>query len=188
MNAHPPGAAGPSLDTAAGEVSADPPQSGPGPAELLARARRLAAEPGLTERLVAGPDQRGWLPLDAGHGVRAWLIAWPQGTGTGWHDHGGAVGAMVAVAGELTERSVEVPAGHVYGEPVHLAGGEGAVRKLAAGTGRAFGERHIHEVTNEGPVTAYSVHVYAPDLSVMRHYAATGESLVFVGWETERDW
>ena len=159
-----------------------------GLAELLERAQRLAAEPGLLERLDAEPDQRAWLPLDAGPGTRAWLIAWPPGTGTGWHDHGGAAGAMVAVAGELTERSVEASAEHDYGEPLYLPGGEGSVRALRAGTGRSFGGRHIHEVTNEGPVTAYSVHVYAPDLPLMRHYAASGESLILVGWETEQDW
>ena len=160
-----------------------------GLADLLARARRLAAEPGLLDRIhVDEPDQRTWLPLDAGPGTRAWLIAWPPGTGTGWHDHGGSAGAMVALAGELTERSVEAPARHDYGEPLYLARGEGSVRALRAGTGRSFGGRHIHEVTNEGAVTAYSVHVYAPDLPLMRHYAATGESLILVGWETEQDW
>jgi Cysteine dioxygenase type I len=123
-------------------------------ADLLARARRLAAEPGLVARLAAEPDQRGWLPLDAGPGARAWLIAWPPGTGTGWHDHGGAAGAMVAVAGELVERSVDAPAGHEYGRPLHLAGGVGTVRALSAGRGRAFGARHIQEAVNEGDETA----------------------------------
>jgi hypothetical protein len=166
--------------------------------ELLARATRLAAEPGLLERLAAdgepepgsepGPDQRTWLPLDAGPGTRAWLISWPAGTGTGWHDHGGSSGAMVAVAGELTERSIEAPAQHDYGQPLHLPGGEGNVRALRAGTGRAFGGQHIHEVTNEGTETAYSLHVYAPDLPLMRHYAVSGQSLILVGWETEQDW
>lgn len=159
-----------------------------GLADLLDRAKRLAAEPGLLARIGTDPDQRSWLPLDAGPGTRAWLIAWPPGTGTGWHDHGGSAGAMVAVAGELTERSVEAPADHDYGEPLYLAGGEGNVRALRAGTGRAFGGQHIHEVTNEGAVTAYSVHIYAPDLPLMRHYAASGESLILVGWETEQDW
>lgn len=159
-----------------------------GLADLLGRARRLAAEPGLLDRLATEPDQRTWLQLDGGPGTRAWLIAWPPGTGTGWHDHGGSSGAMVAVAGELTERSVEAPADQDYGEPLYLAGGEGSVRTLRAGTGRAFSGKHIHEVTNEGPVTAFSVHVYAPDLPLMRHYAASGESLILVGWETEQDW
>ena len=164
------------------------PDAVPGLTDLLARATRLAAEPGLIERLATEPDQRSWLPLNSGPGTRAWLIAWPPGTGTGWHDHGCAAGAMVAVAGELTERSVETPAEHEYGEPLHLADGVGTVRALRPGRGRAFGGRHIHEVTNEGSATAYSVHVYAPDLAVMRHYAASGESLILVGVETQQDW
>jgi cysteine dioxygenase type I len=159
-----------------------------GLADLLGRAKRLAAEPGLLARIATDPDQRTWLQLDAGPGTRAWLIAWPPGTGTGWHDHGGSAGAMVAVAGELTERSIEAPDDHDYGEPLYLAGGEGNVRALRAGAGRAFGGQHIHEVTNESAVTAYSVHIYAPDLPLMRHYAASGESLILVGWETEQDW
>lgn len=194
MNANPPDTAGltPLAEARSG------PETVLGLNDLLARATRLAAEPGLVERLRASssaepdslsdPDQRSWLPLDAGPGTRAWLIAWPAGTGTGWHDHGGSAGAMVAVAGELTERSIEAPAEHDYGEPLYLPGGEGNVRALRAGTGRAFGGQHIHEVTNEGSVTAYSVHVYAPDLPLMRHYAASGESLILVGWETEQDW
>ncbi len=174
--------------------AAPAPETAPAPAvelsptELLARARRLAAEPGLADRLAAAADQRTWLTLDAGSGTRAWLIAWPPGTGTGWHDHGGASGAMVALAGELTERSIEAPADHAYGQALALPGGVGSIRPLCAGDGRAFGGRHIHEVINEGVTIAYSVHVYAPDLDLMRHYAVTGESLVLVGMETDRDW
>lgn len=184
----------PDHSVAASGPAAPLPETVPAPAveltltELLSRARRLAAEPGLTGRLAAAPDQRTWLPLDAGSGTRAWLIAWPPGTGTGWHDHGGASGAVVALAGELTERSIEAPADHAYGQALALPGGVGAVRPLRAGDGRAFGGRHIHEVINEGATTAYSVHVYAPDLDLMRHYAVTGESLVLVGMETDRDW
>ena len=184
MNANPSDTAD-AVDTVA---IAAAPETVLGLADLLARARSLAAGPQLAGHVAVETDQRSWLPLDAGPGARAWLIAWPPGTGTGWHDHGGAAGAMLALAGELTERSVEAPADHAYGEPLHLPGGEGSVRALRAGTGRAFGERHIHEVTNEGSVTAYSIHVYAPDLALMRHYAASGESLLLVGWETEQDW
>ena len=161
-------------------------------ADLLARAIRLAAAPGiadrLADRLASRPDQRTWLPLDAGPGARAWLIAWPPGTGTGWHDHGGASGAMVAIAGELTERSIEATAEQAYGHTFHLPAGVGSVRRLRAGGARAFGPRHIHEVVNEGDVTAYSVHVYEPDLELMRHYAASGESLTLAGAETDQDW
>jgi cysteine dioxygenase type I len=151
---------------------------------LLAAATRLAAQPGLAERLPVVGDQRAWLMLDAGAGVQAWLIAWPSGTGTGWHDHGGAAGAMVAVAGELTERSVLAPADHDYGRALALPNATGRVRLLPAGRGRAFSGRHIHEVTNEGPVTAYSVHVYSPTLPLMRHYVPSGETLILVGVES----
>jgi predicted metal-dependent enzyme (double-stranded beta helix superfamily) len=168
------------------------PASGGGPvpavADLLARAIRLAAEPGLADRLASRPQQRTWLPLDAGPGARAWLIAWPPGTGTGWHDHGGASGAMVAVAGVLTERSIEATADRAYGHTFQLPAGVGSVRRLRAGGARAFGPQHIHEVVNEGDVTAYSVHVYAPDLDLMRHYAVSGERLTLVGAETDQDW
>jgi predicted metal-dependent enzyme (double-stranded beta helix superfamily) len=160
----------------------------PGLADLLALAVRLAAEPGLAARLPAPLDHRAWLRLHTKPGTVAWLIAWPPGTGTAWHDHGGAAGAMVALAGTLTERSVEAPAWHPAGEPLPLPGGTGRVRALAAGHGRAFTGRHIHEVTNEGPVTAYSVHVYTPNLALMRHYVPVGETLRLIGVETDRDW
>ncbi len=170
-------------------VSAGPaPFATPDLTELLDTARRLADEPGLTARLATLPDQRSWLPLDAGPGTRAWLIAWPPGTGTGWHDHGGASGAMVAVEGELTERAVEAPRQHDYGRSLPLPGGVGSVRTLQAGEGRAFSGRHIHEVTNESDQIAFSVHVYAPNLDLMRHYAVTGENLLLVGVETEQNW
>jgi predicted metal-dependent enzyme (double-stranded beta helix superfamily) len=158
------------------------------PDVLLALATDLAAEPGLAGRLPASPDHRAWLRLDTRTGTAAWLIAWPPGAGTAWHDHGGAAGAMVALAGTLTERSIEAPARHPAGEPLPLPGGTGRVRALAAGHGRAFTGRHIHEVANEGSVTAYSVHVYAPDLALMRHYVAVGETLRLIGSETDRDW
>jgi predicted metal-dependent enzyme (double-stranded beta helix superfamily) len=176
-----------------GESTLDSPAEVPvarpaGQAELLATAARLAAVAGLVERFPADAEQRTWLPLDAGPGAEAWLIAWPPGTGTGWHDHGGAAGAMVAVAGALTERSIDAPADHDYGRALPLPGGTGRVRVLSAGRGRAFSARHIHEVTNDGTVTAYSVHVYAPSLPLMRHYAPDGETLVLVGAETQADW
>jgi len=160
----------------------------PVPAGLLDIAACLAAEPGLAGRLPAPDGQRAWLQLDAGPAVQAWLIAWPPGTGTGWHDHGGAAGAIATVAGELTERSVVAPADHDYGRALPLPNATGHVRLLPAGRGRGFSGRHIHEVTNEGTQTAYSVHVYSPSLPLMRHYAASGETLVLVGVETREDW
>jgi hypothetical protein len=160
----------------------------PHPARLLAFAQQLAAEPGLVDRLPAAADERTWLALPVEPGTIAWLIAWPPGTGTGWHDHGGAHGALVTIAGELTERSTEAPEDHEYGAPVALPGGAGRVRQFAARQSRAFTARHIHEVTNDGTAIAYSVHVYGPDLTLMRRYVPSGDLLLPVGIEIAEEW
>lgn len=172
----------------AGAPASPSPAAGPRLGDLLALATHLAAEPDLVRRLPAPADRRAWLRLHTGPDTAAWLIAWPPGTGTAWHDHGGAAGAMVALEGTLTERSIEAPAGHPADQPLPLPGGTGRIRALVAGHGRAFTGRHIHEVVNEGTDTAYSVHVYAPDLALMRHYVPVGETLVLIGLETGRDW
>jgi Cysteine dioxygenase type I len=184
-----------SLDTAVPPRPADgaAPEPGPGtgavdPAALLGLALRLAAEPGLAGRLPVAADERTWLALPSAPGTTAWLIAWPPGTGTGWHDHGDASGAFVTIAGELTERSTEAPEPHEFGAPVPLPGGTGRVRGLAAGESRAFSPRHIHEVTNDAPVTAFSVHVYGPDLTLMRRYVPSGGQLLPVGVEVAAEW
>jgi hypothetical protein len=166
--------------------SPDAPHARPG--DLLELARFLAAEPGLTDRLVAGTAERTWLSLPSGPGMVAWLIAWPPGTGTGWHDHGDAAGAMVIVEGELTERSTEAPADHDYSQSLPLLDENGRVRQFAAGQGRAFTPQHVHEVTNDGAVTAYSVHVYSPELALMRRYVPSGGALLPIGTEIAGDW
>jgi predicted metal-dependent enzyme (double-stranded beta helix superfamily) len=162
--------------------------SDPAPAELLDLARGLAAEPGLVDRLPAAADERSWLALPVRPGLQAWLIAWPAGTGTGWHDHGDAVGAMVVVAGRLTERSTERPAGHGEGAGLELPAQDGRLRRFAAAEGRSFSARHVHEVANEGSATAYSVHVYHPDLTLMRRYVPSGGRLLPIGTESAGDW
>ena len=37
--------------------------------------------------LPLDPEGRTWVRLDGPGGSEAWLIGWPPGTGTGWHDH-----------------------------------------------------------------------------------------------------
>ena len=157
-------------------------------AEVLATAQRLAAQPGLTDRLSVPCGQRAWVSLDAGEDAEAWLIGWPPGTGTPWHDHGGAEGAMAVVAGELTEHAVEAPAGYGYGSGLRLPGGTGHIRVLSAGRARAFSGRHIHMVANQGRETAFSVHVYAPGLPAMREYLQIDGALVVSGLSTRADW
>lgn len=163
-------------------------QAAPGPAELLDLARRLAAEPGLVDRLPAESAERTWLPLPAPPGTKAWLIAWPTGTGTGWHDHGDTQGAMVVVTGQLTERSTELPVGHDLSLGLDLPSEDSRLHRFTAGLGRSFTERHVHEVTNEGPATAYSVHVYNPELTLMRRYVPSRGRLWLIGSESAGEW
>ncbi|HEV2638771.1 MAG TPA: hypothetical protein VGX23_26725 [Actinocrinis sp.] len=160
----------------------------PTPAELLALATALAAEPGLTDRLPAAAGERTWLALPVRAGLQAWLIAWPAGTGTGWHDHGDARGAMVLVEGRLTERSTTRPVGHADGASLELPDEDARLRRFGAAEGRSFTARHVHEVTNEEPATAYSVHVYYPDLTLMRRYVPSGGRLLPIGTESAGDW
>jgi Cysteine dioxygenase type I len=182
-----PTAADPARDAAAPDPAGDP-AALLSVAELLELAQWLAAEPGLTDRLPAGATERSWLALPVGPGAVAWLIAWPPGTGTGWHDHGGSRGAMITVAGELTERSAEAPADHDYASGLPLPDENGRIRRFAAAQGRAFTGRHVHEVTNDGPVTAYSVHVYGPDLTLMRRFVPSAGMLQPIGAEIAGDW
>lgn len=159
---------------------------------VLHAARRLAAEPGLTESVPVADDERSWLPLDPSAvdpDVGAWVIRWPPGTGTGWHDHGGSSGAMVILSGELTEWSV----GSVWGavadsDPVPLPDGAGRRRRLPAGADRAFGPWYIHEVVNQSDAPAYSLHVYSPRLPLMRRYLVHDGALWVADVETATDW
>jgi Cysteine dioxygenase type I len=99
----------------------------------------------------------------------AWLLTWLPGQGTDWHDHGGSAGAFITLRGVLTERHAEIG----YGLPRVVPGG----RELVSGTLRAFGSRHIHEVTNWGLEPAVSLHVYAPSPVEMHQYEVRDDLL-----------
>ncbi|ASO22348.1 putative metal-dependent enzyme (double-stranded beta helix superfamily) [Actinoalloteichus hoggarensis] len=107
------------------------------------------------------PDQRwsGLLSRTEHHEV--WLLSWLPGQRTRLHDHGGAVGAFTVVNGVLTER-------------VARQDGRGGrievVQPLAAGASRVFGPDYVHEVVNEGPDPAVSVHVYRRERREMNEY------------------
>lgn len=87
------------------------------------------------------PVSRYYARLAKEPDFEAWLLTWLPGQGTNWHDHGGSAGAFVVVRGTLTERHASVnPLAHPRIEP--------ELRELSEGTLRAFGTKHIHEVTN----------------------------------------
>ncbi|MDQ0840387.1 hypothetical protein QFZ68_000067 [Streptomyces sp. V1I6] len=97
---------GPVQATSPTEKSADFP--GATPAQLLAFVRRIAADADLVAALPLDPQGRIWVRLEGPGGSEAWLIGWPPGAGTGWHDHAESIGAFTTAVGELTENALAV--------------------------------------------------------------------------------
>lgn len=136
------------------------------PAQLLRTAQLFATDPELPSLIDPASGERQWRKLAQTPYLQIWLLSWPVGTTTDWHDHGTASGAFHTVQGTLTEES--------WIGSIHT-------REIAAGEGRAFGARHIHSVTNRSTSTALSVHAYSPALSEMTRYAVDGARLVTLG-------
>ena len=111
--------------------------------------RRTAADAELIASLPLDPEGRTWVRLEGPGGSEAWLIGWPPGTGTGWHDHADSVGAFATAAGELKEHSLAARLPTDGWKTLELTEGVDRERRLPAGKGRAFGQHHVHEVLNE---------------------------------------
>ncbi|ARF57775.1 cysteine dioxygenase [Streptomyces gilvosporeus] len=165
------------------------PGHGPSAAALLDFALRTAADTALIASLPLDPEGRTWIRLDGPDGSEAWLIGWPPGTGTGWHDHGGSRGAFATAAGELTEQSLAVQLPTEGWKTLELADGVDRRRRLGDGHGRAFGPHHVHQVLNLSAAThAVSVHAYYPPLPLMRRYSRTGPVLRLEEVERPEEW
>jgi hypothetical protein len=163
--------------------------SGPTVAELLDFVRRAAEDTALIASLPLDPEGRTWVRLDGPGGSEAWLIGWPPGTGTGWHDHADSVGAFTTAAGALKEHSLAVRLPTDGWKTLELNEGVDRSRELAAGQGRAFGQNHVHEVLNESDsVHAVSVHAYYPPLPRIRRFSRTGAVLRLEQTERPEDW
>ncbi|MGP3976772.1 cysteine dioxygenase [Streptomyces sp. 8N114] len=163
--------------------------AGPDEAELLAFVRRIAADDALVASLPLDPEGRTWLRLEGPGGSEAWLIGWPPGTGTGWHDHGGSRGAFATAHGALTEHALAARIPTEGWKTLELADGVDRERQLAAGRGRAFGPHHVHEVLNDSDSAhAVSVHAYYPPLPLMRRYSRTGAVLRLEEVEHPGEW
>lgn len=146
------------------------------PVQLLRLTQLFASDPALPDTLGPDPDRPGertWRLLADSPRLQVWLIRWPEGAGTGWHDHGGARGGFTVVRGTLTEhtreRSVEAS-------------------ELHEGEGRAFGGSLLHDVTNLGGQVAVSVHAYSPTLAQMTHYDLVDGVLRPSGVEQRQAW
>jgi hypothetical protein len=165
------------------------PAEGPSPAELLAFVRATAADQELVSSLPLDPGGRTWIRLEGPAGSEAWLIGWPPGTGTGWHDHGGSHGAFATASGALDEDSLAARLPTEGWRTLELAEGVDRHRLLAAGEAKAFGEHHVHEVRNESDTEhAVSVHAYYPPLPMMRRYSRTGAVLRLEEVERPEEW
>ncbi|MDT3398537.1 cysteine dioxygenase [Streptomyces sp. B1866] len=182
----PPGAVSPG---AASPGTASSASGAPGEAELLDFALRTAADRDLVASLPLDPEGRTWLRVEGPQGSEAWLIGWPPGAGTGWHDHGGSHGAFVTAGGELYEQSLAVRLPTEGWKTLELADGVDRERRLTAGRGRAFGPHHVHEVINPSLERhAVSVHAYYPPLPLMRRYSRTGQVLRLEQVERPEEW
>ncbi|MFC7302634.1 cysteine dioxygenase [Streptomyces monticola] len=175
--------------SASPSASASVSGAAPTPAQLLDFVRRTAADSELVSSLPLDPEGRTWVRLEGPGGSEAWLIGWPPGTGTGWHDHAESVGAFTTAAGELKENSLAVRLPSEGWKTLELAEDVDRERTLPAGHGRAFGRHHVHEVLNESTTEhAVSVHAYYPPLPLIRRFSRTDALLRLEQVEQPEDW
>lgn len=187
MSVSPSLSASPALPSALNNVPAG--AVAPTQADLLDFARRTAADATLIDSLPLDPEGRTWVRLDGPGGSEAWLIGWPPGTGTGWHDHADSVGAFVTARGELRENALAARLPTDGWKTLELTDGVDRTRLLPAGRGRSFGHHHVHEVLNESTVEhAVSVHAYYPPLPRIRRYSRAGQILRLEQVERPEDW
>ncbi|MFJ7263820.1 cysteine dioxygenase [Streptomyces globosus] len=157
--------------------------------ELLGFALRTAADAAAVAALPLDPYERTWIRLDGPGGSEAWLIGWPPASGAGWHDHAESRGAFATARGSLTEHSLAARIPSEGWRSLELAPGVDRSRTLVAGTGRAFGQHHVHEVLNgSAEVHAVSVHVYHPPLPLIRRFSRSGRVLTLEQVERPQDW
>ena len=97
-----------------------------------------------------------------------WLISWPPGAVTDWHDHGASAGAFAVLRGSLTE--------HTF---------DGGLQSVDHGVGdaKAFRAGYAHDVRNASAQPALSLHAYAPRLTTMTRFRFHGDRLEVLGVE-----
>ncbi|WP_020661838.1 cysteine dioxygenase [Amycolatopsis benzoatilytica] len=109
------------------------------------------------------PEARFSALVERTEGQEVWLLSWLPGQHTDLHDHAFSSGAFTIVSGQLTETVARrAPGGRAVTE----------VHGLSAGQSRVFGPGYVHEVRNDGPDPAISVHVYREGGRQMRSYLA----------------
>ncbi|HSX68728.1 cysteine dioxygenase family protein [Nocardioides sp.] len=127
----------------------------------------LAFAPELEE----GASERAFHLLDETVEHQVWLISWPAGASTGWHDHGTAAGAFTVLRGRLVEQN--------WSGGLKLA-------QVTSSTIRVHGAGHVHDVQNRSGEAAVSLHVYGGRLDAMNHYEFLGDRIRLLGAEPGR--
>ena len=107
------------------------------------------------------PDERFAALVSSDEREEVWLMSWLPGQRTDLHDHAFASGAFTVVGGHLAEAVARrAPDGRAVTE----------LHALSAGQSRVFGPGYVHEVRNDGPDPAISIHVYRDAGRAMRPY------------------
>lgn len=141
--------------------------------QILLTLRVFAEDPGLADLVDLNATERQWHQAVVTPQLQVWVIAWPPGSSTGWHDHGGAEGAFRVVRGSLFE--------HVWTDKERT-------RKLSGGDLRVFSGNHVHNVRNESAEPALSVHAYSPSLDAMTRYEIVEDQLRVVAVDEGAEW
>ena len=105
------------------------------------------------------PDERSTLRLIATDLYEVWLLGWTPGQQVELHDHGPSHAAFRVVEGSLTELEPNPP--------------KLRRRLLTTGSRRTVPSGTVHDVLNDSPAMATSIHAYSPPLSAMTFYDAT---------------
>ncbi|MFD8080257.1 cysteine dioxygenase [Kitasatospora sp. NPDC059722] len=147
------------------------------PNALRAIVRELAERPDQwIHHVRLSTDERWYRRLVADDDHEVWLISWLPGQSTGFHDHGGSRGAFTVALGELEELSLGGPDQGLL------------IRRVPAGTARAFGPEYVHDVRNTASGPAVTLHAYSPPLSSMAHYDLRAGGLVRTSEEGPEQW
>lgn len=107
------------------------------------------------------PDERFSTLIERDADQEIWLMSWLAGQHTDLHDHAQSTGAFTLVCGQLTEMVARrAPDGRAITE----------AHPLTAGQSRVFGPGYVHQVRNDGPDPAVSIHVYRSGGRRMRSF------------------
>ena len=113
------------------------------------------------DQLRYDPEQRFSTLIAKDAEQEVWLMGWLPGQHADLHDHARSTGAFTVVSGRLTETVARrAPDGRAVTE----------LHALATGQSRVFGPGYVHQVRNEGPDPAISIHVYRSGGRAMRSY------------------